>query len=56
MFHAIWEFAQTEDPQNACQSADCAILIAQTVEPQMLKNHKSLPCLYFFLIIKDIWN
>ena len=40
MFRAIWEFAQsadcvaqTEDPQNACQSVDCAILIAQTVEP-----------------------
>ena len=27
---------QTEDPQNACQSADCTILIAQTVEPQVL--------------------
>ena len=35
MFHTIWEFeqsaicvAQTEDPQNACQSADCTILNA----------------------------
>ena len=42
MFHAIWEFAQsaecfaqTEDPQNAGQSADCTILLAQTVEPQI---------------------
>ena len=26
---------QTEDPQNACQSADCAIIIVQTVEPQI---------------------
>ena len=52
MFYAIWEFvqsanciAQTEYPQNVCQSADlqigtqsadCAILIAETVEPQVL--------------------
>ena len=42
MFRAIWEFAQsadcvaqTEDPQIACQSADCAIIIVQTVEPQI---------------------
>ena len=49
MFRAIWEFAQsadcvaqTEDPQNACQSADFAILIVQSadcaiiiVEPQI---------------------
>ena len=49
MFREIWEFAQsadcvaqTEDPKNVCQSADCAILIAQsaiiivqTVEPQI---------------------
>ena len=45
MIHAIWEFAQsaycvaqTEDPQNVCQSADCAILIVQTVEPQATTN------------------
>ena len=35
---------QTEDPQNACQSADCTILIAQTVEPQvLLQQPQSFP-------------
>ena len=54
MFRAIWEFAQsadcvaqTEDPQNACQSADYAILIEQTVEPQvLLQQPQILPMLY----------
>ena len=54
MFRAVWEFAQsadwvvqTEDPQNRCQSADWAILIAQTVEPQVLLQQPQIPPLLY---------
>ena len=50
----MWEFvqsadwvAQTEDPQNVCQSADCAILIKQTVEPRVLLQQPQIPPLLY---------
>ena len=38
MFRAIWEFAQ---------SADCTILIAQTVKPQVLLQQPQIPPLLY---------
>ena len=40
MFCAIWEFAQSADRILIAQSADCAIMIVQTV------NHKSFLILH----------